>query len=212
MSVPTRDAHPTALPEEGADLPLITTRRDRPAGTRSRRLAVGASALLALAVATAVGLSTLPPGDGWALQSPAAALQEDGTELVRDGVEKGFLTGLRAEEGAATVVVDRAILLSGEQAVAEAERRGLEAPPNDVLLVDDDPRLREYPVSPDVRVTVTVGLAPADATGEVEISLGELRRLLGGPSVPPSEVLGGYLFDLVVEDGVVVGLRHVYLV
>lgn len=48
--------------------------------------------------------------------------------------------------------------------------------------------------------------------GKVGTSLAELERLLSGPSVPPGEVRGGYLFDLVVEDGVVVELRHVYLV
>ena len=65
---------------------------------------------------------------------------------------------------------------------------------------------RRYQVSRDVAVTLTVGLAPPDLQGGSATStLDELRTLLTDAAVASTQ-----LFDVQVEDGVVVRIDHRY--
>lgn len=143
-------------------------------------------------------------------QPPAPEPTEDTDGRVVDGLEMGFLRGF-GDDGGTTVQVDRAVMLTGDEALAEAEKRGFELQ-SDFLLLNDNPRIREYPVSPDVRVTLTIGLAPPETQGgSVQSTLAELRERLQVPSGQDGELLDGYLFELVVKDGVVVSIDHQYL-
>lgn len=212
--LPTALAAPQRVREHGLRL-----RRRRQAAVTTGALGVVAAAALGLAALSGGGATLEPPpvvpasaGPTSApTTAPTAAPPVEGADgLVRDGHDLGFLGPITDGPDGPTLVLDRAVVLSGEEANAEAEARGWESPvPNDVLVLNDNPRLREYVVSPDAEVFLTVGLTGAEPTdGPVESSLDELRRLLPPPSDEPTS---GYLFDIVVEDGVVVSLTHVYV-
>lgn len=199
----TAAAEPDVLPRSGA-APRLDG-RSHPRRAR-RRWTVAAAAVLAVSVALAVAAGT----GSDRLRTPATTPAEAADGLVVDGRDRGFLRTVGDRSDGPTLVLDRAVLLSGDAADAEAAARGHESPvPNDVMVVNDDPQLREYPVDPDAAVHLSVGLAPAEVVDvPVASSLTELRGLLPPPS---SEPISGYLFDVVVEDGVVVALDHVYV-
>ena len=182
-------------PDDGAS---TTGRRRRLTVAAEAALGVVAAVALAVAVGSAVGSSdsgdTLetPPSGSAGAGSDDGPVTESTAGPVQDGHEVGFVRDLVDGAGGTTVVVDRALFLSGDEADAASAARGWDSPvPNDVLVLDDDRTLREYPVSPDAIVRLSVGLAPVEATQmPVDSSLAELRRLLppssGEPTAPAS--------------------------
>lgn len=138
--------------------------------------------------------------------TPAAEPSTGGDDLVADGVDTARIVGFADRDGGIVVTTNRVQLLTGEAANAYAAARGWEVPvPNDQLLVDDNPRLREYPVRPDAAVSLTIPLSPAPTGEPVETTLPALRALLA--ERPDGDA---FPFELVVEDGVVVALRMLY--
>jgi hypothetical protein len=75
----------------------------------------------------------------------------------------GFLRDIRNEDGHTVLVFDRAILLTGDAAKAEAEKQGIELT-NDYLITNDNKRLRDRVVATKVTATgsqiLTGQLAP----------------------------------------------------
>jgi hypothetical protein len=70
---------------------------------------------------------------------------------LEDGRHFGYLKAARVTAEPREVELDLAYFLTGEEANAEAEERGLETPvPNDYLIVNDNPKLRTLPVAEDV--------------------------------------------------------------
>lgn len=86
-------------------------------------------------------------------EEPSRATTEEppaGVEL-EDGRHFGFIESVDAD--GMTLVLDLAYFLTGEEANEAAADRGLEVPvPNDYYVVNDNPRLRTLPLSPDLRI------------------------------------------------------------
>jgi hypothetical protein len=79
--------------------------------------------------------------------------EEPPIQVLEDG--RHFVQAERVldEGGERLLEFDLAYLLEGEEADQAAADRGLETPvPNDYLIVNDNPRLRQLPIAPDARV------------------------------------------------------------
>lgn len=194
----------------------------RARGTQLRRRRQGAAGagLLALAAAGVVGLGGLSGTQDASLQpAPFATapgvpqpaepgLPDEGDPTVVDGSDLGFVAELSEQDGGVVLELDRADLLTHEELVARNVEQGIDpAEALDFELVDELDEVHRYPVSPDAAVTLTVGLAPPDLQGgSVDSSLEELRGLLADPATRQS-----HLFEVEVQDGVVVRIDHTYI-
>lgn len=196
MTAPQLTADRPTPPDEQA-----TPRLD-PRTRRGRRQAVAGAAALALAVAGVVAAVGGDARDGADAAAPAQEPVEGGP-AVSSGTDLGYLQSVGD-----VLVLDRVEWLDHEDLVARAEQQGLDpAEALDFEVVDEQQDLHRYPVSPDAEVTLTVGLAPPDLQGgSVDSSLAELRTLLQDPAVGSA-----HLFEVTVEDGVVVGIAHRYV-
>jgi len=173
---------------------------------RRRPPAARAPVVQSPAPATTAPQPTAGPGADAAPPATPAAQPSSGSDLVVDGAETARIAGFADRDGQVVVRTNRIQLLTGDAANAYAAQQGLEVPvPNDQILVDDNPRLREYPVRADAPVTLTIPLS-ADPNGAPSTTtLAGLRELLAGRS--DGDV---HPFELVVEDGVVVEFRMLY--
>ena len=185
---------------------------------RGRRwtVAAGSVALAVCAVAAAAALggsgSTQRLGQVPPAPSPASPVVADPApavptaDLVVDGVDTVRIAGFADRDGQVVVTTNRIRLLTGDEANAYAAARGEEVPvPNDQILVDDNPRLRDYRVRPDAAVTLTIPLSQ-DPHGEpTTTTLPELRQLLAGRA--DGDV---HPFELSVRDGVVESFHMLY--
>lgn len=110
--------------------------------------------------------------------------------------------------GRIRLTLDYVQFLYGDAANREAERRGLEVPvPNDYLIVNDNPRLRVFPVKPGIMVHV---LYNDDGTMSYEgrdISLDAWYARLTGPL---SRQYSSSYFLVTVRDGEITKVAQQY--
>lgn len=106
------------------------------------------------------------------------------------------------------LTLDYVQVLWGDDANREAARRGLETPvPNDYLIVNDNPRLRVFPVKPGIMVHVIYN---DDGTVRYEgrdITLDEWYARLEGPL---ADQYSSSYFLVTVEDGVITKIAQQY--
>ena len=96
----------------------------------------------------------------------------------------GFARATRTVDGWVHVTFDRATLLTGKAANDYAKAHGMESPvPNDYLIVNDNPKLRDLVLAPSVTITGTAHLA-------------------GGTSTPQPVTLPAFLAVLATDHGV----------
>lgn len=82
--------------------------------------------------------------------------REDATGVAEDGRFFCYVTSARWEGDTPELTVDYAQLLTGDEAAAAATAAGEESPPpNDYFILNENPRLRTFPVDvgPSVRMT-----------------------------------------------------------
>ncbi len=89
------------------------------------------------------------PTETTASPTPAAS------PLIENGRNFAFIKSVDVTADPATVTYDLAYFLTGDQATKAAEEHGDESPPpNDYYIVNDNPKLRTVPLSPDVRLVL----------------------------------------------------------
>lgn len=186
--------------------------RARGTTIRRRRQGAAGAGLLALAATAVVGLgalsgspddTSLRPAPFASAPAPDAGAPVEGGPDVADGSDLGFVQELTGTG----LVLDRVEWFDQEQLRAQYAAEGRD-PAEAVAYEARNARtdLHRYPVSPDVAVTLTVGLAPPELEGgSVPSTLAELQALLADPGVASTQ-----LFDVQVEDGVVVRIDHRY--
>ncbi len=105
---------------------------------------------------------------------------------------------------------DQAEFLTGKAAAAAASARGDESPPpNDYYIVNDNPKLRTYPVSPSVKVTLTTEADNVNPDGYPS-NLGTLKAIFAGTNTALKNAkMSPYWFTL--KNGVVVAIEEQYL-
>lgn len=81
-----------------------------------------------------------------------------GSSIGKTTKEFAYIADISEVAGRYTWVLDHAQLLTGAEAVAAATAHGDESPPpNDYYIVNDNPKLRTYPVEADAKVVVAFG-------------------------------------------------------
>jgi hypothetical protein len=97
---------------------------------------------------------------GWLMAMLAAACTNAGSENasgtslpLEDGRHFGYIQSAQLTAQPRVIVFDLAYLLSGDEANQAAADRGMEMPvPNDYFIVNDNPRLRQLPAAPGLRI------------------------------------------------------------
>jgi hypothetical protein len=119
-------------------------------------LVVGCSMAMLAAACTDEGIEK---ASGTPLPSPPTATppsptgSESPSSALEDGRHFGYIESAQLTTQPQFIVFDLAYLLSGDEANQAAADRGLETPvPNDYFIVNDNPRLRELPAAPDLRI------------------------------------------------------------
>jgi hypothetical protein len=122
-------------------------------------------------------------------------------DRIAETDEFGVLVAVRETPQGLEVDVNRVDMLGGQEAEEAAAARGMDVS-NDYFLVDDNPMLRTYRISPDVEVwgDISFGREP----GLVRITVEDLRAHVEDPPWT------GVLFHLDVEKGLVVGIEEQY--
>lgn len=124
--------------------------------------------------------------------STAASPAEGGSGDLADGTYSAYLGTVSVPE--ATVELDVVDVFFGDEAAA---RNGGEVPPNDYLVVNDDPTPRTLPVAPDAEITI-----PGSDAGDVPTDLADLTT--------DAVQRAGY-WTVTVEDGTVTVLDGQYV-
>ena len=130
---------------------------------------------------------------------------------LEDGRHFGYLKAARVTAEPREVEFDLAYFLTGEEANAEAEKRGLETPvANDYFIVNDNPKMRTLPVAADV----VIDLVDWKQCCEIRFA-GDPARFESAFTAesPPSGRYRGRFsaYWLTVEDGVVTQIEEQYL-
>jgi hypothetical protein len=148
------------------------------------------------------------------------------TTATATGTEDGRFIGdvtdaYVAPDGSSHLEIDYVLFYLGDEAHAQAAARGAEAP-NDLFIVNDNPRLRDFPIAAGTSVEVVCfetepGCpSPAGATvpgGLPAITLPVVDWIAQGGAGGPGGLFGRYsdLFHVTIEGGQVVALEEQYV-
>ena len=133
---------------------------------------------------------------------------EPGPDASASGREFCYVTNIESTVEGTFITVDYALFLTGDEAAAEAAARGDESPPpNDYYIVNDNPRLRTFPVKAGIMVQVHHGDPNLEAH---TITFGQWQDRFIGMS-PGLEVVRHVPYWITLEDGVVVAIEEQYL-
>jgi len=108
---------------------------------------------------------------------PTPAASPDAAAELDDGQHPGYIKELDVDD--LTVTFDLVVFLTGEEAIAEYQRRNpgaTDGPLNHTLIVNDNPRLRTLPIAPDVVVVIVAGVV-GNPQATQEISLAQLAAM-----------------------------------
>jgi hypothetical protein len=120
----------------------------------------------------------------------------------------GAVVGVSGSGGSYTLSVDFVEFLAGEEAAAAAKEHGDAAPDSGLYIVNDNPKLREYPIQADITVRVTTKPdGTVSQVGEV-LALKDWASALNG-SAKAAYTSGTYI--VTITNGTVTALEQLYL-
>lgn len=145
--------------------------------------------------------ATQPPATDSGPEEPAAAGTGERVPAI--------VTRVRTAGGTHYVELDYIQFLTGADAAAAAAARGDESPPpNDYYIVNENPRLREFPIQAGIDVQVVYASGGASTPEGLTVSLADWAAAMPGP-------LGEYyrvpFYWVTVTDGTVSALEQQYL-
>ena len=130
--------------------------------------------------------------------------QSAGTETV-----PAFVTSARVTGGVTYVTLDYIQFLVGDEAAEAAAAHGDESPPpNDYYIINDNPKLREYPVQQGITIEV---LYTADQTFVLEGVTISLADWTAGITGPMQNYYTSTYYIVTVTDGTITELNQQYL-
>jgi hypothetical protein len=148
---------------------------------------------------TAPALATATP-----TPTPVGEEQIGGTAVIlEDGRHPVHLESVDASQR--KITFDLVIFLTGQKAAEEwaKEHPGEGGPPNDYMIVNNNPKLRTLPLTASAKIQV-IDMNSADVTKPVDASLNKLRDLVTSQS-------GAGLFWLTVRDEKITRVEEQYL-
>ncbi len=129
---------------------------------------------------------TAPAGDSTADEEAASTEVETATAPEVPAPSErvpALVVSARVESGVTILTVDYIQFLTGEDAAAAAADRGDESPPpNDYYIVNDNTRLREFPVQDGIPVMTVVQDDGTSDPGGHTLSLADWLTRLSGPT------------------------------
>lgn len=142
-------------------------------------------------------------------EAEEAAGANNGTQAVVTERQPGLIVAIIGAPGAYTMRIDYVLWLTGPEANAAATAHGDESPPpNDYYVVNDNPKIREFPIKPGIPVTVVTN---ADGTSDAEghtITLDEWVAALSGPS---AHAFKATIYWTTITDGTVTAIEAQYV-
>jgi hypothetical protein len=235
MQADTRVMHPTDPPEGGGERMPPARRRRAVVAVGVTAVAVLAAALgfalvggdedraarspTTTSIAPSTAPSTAPPttpstseaepGAGATATAPTVTARA-AAPVLEDGRHPVYLTVL--DSAARTVEFDLIEFLTGDAAIAAWDAAHPDepgGPPNDYVIVNENPRLRVLPLADDVTVTVT----SFDGGGlrAQPIPFADLPARLAGNPMPGEGRLWPNPFWLTVENGTVTAMDEQYI-
>lgn len=120
-----------------------------------------------------------------------------------------FVTSVRTTGGVTYVTLDYIQFLVGDEAAEAAAARGDESPPpNDYYIINDNPKLREYPVQEGITIEVVYAADKTCVPEGLAISLAEWAADITGPM---QDYYASTYYMATVTDGTITDLRQQYL-
>lgn len=150
------------------------------------------------------GAGTSAGDAGGAGETGGAASGEVGAAVAE--TQSALLRSMRSVGGTPHLTVDYVLFLTGQEASDAAAAHGDESPPpNDYYVVNDNPRLREFPLADDATVHVAVNPDGTSAPDGRAMPLADWLAAMSASSTDPGGVTSG-VFWLTITDGVITEL------
>ncbi len=140
-------------------------------------------------------------------EEPTAA--DSGTTAVATERQPGLIVDVTGSSGAYVMRIDYVLWLTGPEAAAAATAHGDESPPpNDYYVVNDNPKIREFPIQTGIPVTVVTN---DDGTSDSEghtLTLDQWVAALGGPS---ASAFKASIYWITITNGTVTAIEAQYV-
>jgi hypothetical protein len=123
--------------------------------------------------------------------------------------QPGMVVAVTGAPGAYVLRIDYVLFLTGAEANAAATAHGDESPPpNGYYVVNDNPRIREFPIQSGIPVSVvTNDDGTSDSDGHT-ITLAQWVAALGGPS---ADAYKGSIYWITISDGTITAIEAQYV-
>jgi hypothetical protein len=151
-----------------------------------------------------------PPTPNAASPSPTGQPPASPSPALEDGRHFGYIRSAQLALQPQVIVFDLAYLLTGDEANQAAADRGKETPvPNDYFIVNDNPRLRELPVTPGLRILLLDWTNCCDTMFRADPQL--FQESFDQQKYPPGNYKGTFSgYWLTVRDGAVTKVEEQY--
>lgn len=141
-------------------------------------------------------------------EAEEAAAADNAPAVVTER-QPGLIVEILGASGGYTMRIDYVLWLTGPEANAAATAHGDESPPpNDYYVVNDNPKIREFPIKNGIPVTVVTN---ADGTSDSEghtISLDEWVAALSGPN---AGAFRATIYWITITDGTITAIEAQYV-
>lgn len=123
--------------------------------------------------------------------------------------QPGMVVAVAGTPDAYVLTIDYVLFLSGPEANAAATAHGDESPPpNDYYVVNDNPKLREFPIQPGIPVTV---VSNDDGTSDAQGHTITLAQWVAALSGPAADVYKASIYWVTITDGTITAIEAQYV-
>jgi len=144
-----------------------------------------------------------------ATEAEQAAVSDSGTPTAVTERQPGLIVEVTGAPGAYTMRIDYVLWLTGPEAAAAAAAHGDESPPpNDYYVVNDNPRIREFPIRNGIPVTVVTN---DDGTSDSEGHTITLDQWVAALSGPNAHAFKATIYWVTITDGTVTAIEAQYV-
>ena len=162
-----------------------------------------------LSASLAAAESDVPSAASTATAATTATAGSTGADTATSEKQFCFMMGGTWEGETPVLAVDYAQMLSGTEAAAAATADGAESPPpNDYYIVNDNPKIREFPADKTMVVKVTSKDDGVEPQG-YDMPFGQWYDILTGGS--GSDFVRNAPYWITIEDGTIVAIEEQFL-
>lgn len=123
--------------------------------------------------------------------------------------QPGYVQSVSNLSGAWSLKIDYVQFLTGGEAADAAAARGDESPPpNDYYIVNDNPKIREFPIKPGISVKVVTNPDGGSDPEGHSVTLGEWAAFMNGTE---AEIFRSNLYWVTVTNGTVIAIEAQYV-